>query len=206
MKTKEFREIQISSSLLVFIFLGILALGVFIFLLGVSVGKKQTQIAGTTHVVAQKMEDLSIGQSESPPPGTDLSETRVDAPGISRKTAAPAAEDLKPGEPGIAESVPAGTEASAVPEAKPKTPAAAAVAGPYRIQVGAREDRASAVKLADEFKAKGFAAVVVDPPPAERRKVYRVRIGAYATREEAAAQIAKFKAADKKVDYFTVKD
>ncbi|MDD8015136.1 MAG: SPOR domain-containing protein [Acidobacteriota bacterium] len=204
MKTKEFREIQISSSLLAFIFLGILALGVFVFLLGVSVGKKQAQIAGTTHVVAQKMEDLSFGQNESPSPGTDLLKTRVDEPGASQKTTAPAGEDLKTEEPKEAKSAPAEADAAAVSEPAPKTPAAAA--GLYRIQVGAREDRASAAKLAGEFKAKGFTAVVVDPLPAERKKVYRVRIGTYATREEAAAQIAKFKAADKKVDYFTVKD
>src|SRR4030042_1472980 len=48
MKNNNFREIQVSSSLLVVIFLGVLALGVFIFLLGVSVGKKQVRLSAPT--------------------------------------------------------------------------------------------------------------------------------------------------------------
>ncbi|MCK7469673.1 MAG: hypothetical protein MZU95_01850 [Desulfomicrobium escambiense] len=56
MNNKEFREIQVSSTLLVVIFLGVLALGVFIFLLGVSVGKKQVRlVAAPTQVVTQQI-------------------------------------------------------------------------------------------------------------------------------------------------------
>src|SRR5512137_482633 len=55
MATKDFREIQVSSTLLVVIFLGVLALGVFIFLLGVSVGKKQTAVAAPTQIVTQQI-------------------------------------------------------------------------------------------------------------------------------------------------------
>src|SRR5512147_2765979 len=55
MATKDFREIQVSSSLLVVIFLGVLALGVFIFLLGVSVGKKQVRLSAPTQVVTQQI-------------------------------------------------------------------------------------------------------------------------------------------------------
>src|SRR5512137_121940 len=55
MATKDFREIQVSSTLLVVIFLGVLALGVFIFLLGVSVGKKQSAVSAPTQVVSQQI-------------------------------------------------------------------------------------------------------------------------------------------------------
>jgi cell division septation protein DedD len=58
MKNKDFREIQVSSSLLVVIFLGVLALGVFIFLLGVNVGKKQVQIASRTQVVSEPIAEI----------------------------------------------------------------------------------------------------------------------------------------------------
>ena len=44
MSDKNFRELQVSSSQLVVIFLAILILGLIVFLLGVSVGKKQTEI------------------------------------------------------------------------------------------------------------------------------------------------------------------
>ena len=55
MATKDFREIQVSSTLLVVIFLGVLALGVFIFLLGVSVGKKEAAVAAPTQIVTQQI-------------------------------------------------------------------------------------------------------------------------------------------------------
>jgi HJR/Mrr/RecB family endonuclease len=54
MKNREFREIQVSSTQLAVIFLGILVIGVVIFLLGVSVGKKHAQVAQKANVIAQK--------------------------------------------------------------------------------------------------------------------------------------------------------
>ncbi|MCX6572056.1 MAG: hypothetical protein NT006_11685 [Candidatus Aminicenantes bacterium] len=71
MKNKDFREIQVSSSLLVVIFLGVLALGVFIFLLGVSVGKKQVRIASPTQVVTQQIPE----PVKEPPVEPTVSET-----------------------------------------------------------------------------------------------------------------------------------
>jgi len=66
MKNRDYREIQLSSSHLVFIFIGILILGVIIFLLGVSVGKKQAQILGETEVSNQaKIEEV---QEQAPQP------------------------------------------------------------------------------------------------------------------------------------------
>jgi len=50
MRNKDYREIQISSSWLVFIFLGMIIAGGVIFLLGVSVGKKQAQIINASGV------------------------------------------------------------------------------------------------------------------------------------------------------------
>lgn len=41
---KPFRELKFSSAHLIIVFLAILVLGVFIFLLGISVGKKQSQL------------------------------------------------------------------------------------------------------------------------------------------------------------------
>ena len=54
MRDKDYRELQLSSSLLVFIFLAILILGVVIFLLGVSVGKKQAQISADSEIPPKK--------------------------------------------------------------------------------------------------------------------------------------------------------
>ena len=64
MKDREYRELQLSSSLLIFIFLVIIVLGIVIFILGVSVGKKQAVIANqvTTDEAFEKLEE------QKPPP------------------------------------------------------------------------------------------------------------------------------------------
>ncbi len=70
MKTTEYRELQVSSTQLAMIFIGILVLGVVIFLLGVSVGKKQARVAEQVNVIAEKKpepvkdKNLSAGSQE----------------------------------------------------------------------------------------------------------------------------------------------
>lgn len=65
MKTKDYREVQLSSSSLVFIFIAILILGVVIFLLGVSVGKKQAQILKESEISAEaKLEETEQPSEE----------------------------------------------------------------------------------------------------------------------------------------------
>jgi len=65
MKNRDYRELQLSSSQLFFIFLAILILGVVIFLLGVSVGKKQTQIMKGAQIAAkEKVEDQTSPPAE----------------------------------------------------------------------------------------------------------------------------------------------
>jgi len=70
MRNKDYRELQLSSSLLVFIFLGILIVGVIIFLLGVSVGKKQAQILSASEIPSEKevtqVEKKELGAPQKP--------------------------------------------------------------------------------------------------------------------------------------------
>ena len=66
MRNKDFRELQLSSTQLVIIFVGILIIGVVIFLLGVSVGKKQSQIVNESTTVAKG----EIEQAADKPPVT----------------------------------------------------------------------------------------------------------------------------------------
>jgi cell division septation protein DedD len=87
MKNNEFREIQVSSSALVFIFLAILVLGVFIFLLGVSVGKKQAQMTGPTTLLAQRTTETVTQQppvvnppETTAPPENQVQEKKVEPP------------------------------------------------------------------------------------------------------------------------------
>ena len=66
MSNKDYRELQISSSQLVIIFLAIIILGVIIFLLGISVGKKQSDIVLASQAQTQ-MGAESITQEDAVP-------------------------------------------------------------------------------------------------------------------------------------------
>jgi cell division protein FtsN len=199
MATKDFREIQVSSSLLVVIFLGVLALGVFIFLLGVSVGKKQVRLAAPTQVVTQQIAE----PVKEPPVKPTSSETE------EAKTSTP--PSTAPSQPGASSSLAAKTaskDAAAKPPAS-KTPteskktAAAPPKGLYYVQVLAVADRAQAEAAADKYRKQGLTAIVVAPPAGEKN--YKVRLGGYSSRDRAVELRNRLNAAaGGKTDYWVV--
>lgn len=179
MKNKEFREIQVSSSALVFIFLAILVLGVFIFLLGVSVGKKQAQMTGPTTLLAQRTTETVTQQ----PPVVNPPETT-----------APPASNPQVQEEKKKVVTPAETQAAA------KT-------GLFYIQVAAFFDKSQAATMAAKFKKQGYSVLVLEPLPTDKKMVYRVRLGGYSTREKASQDLAKLNSASKKkTGYYITKD
>jgi cell division septation protein DedD len=190
MANKEFREIQVSSSLLVIIFLGVLALGVFIFLLGVSVGKNQAKLSAPTQVVTQQIAEPVRETPVKPTPA----EKESGAPAASVGGGAAAKTTVKD---------PAAKTASDTAAAK-KTPAAT---GPlYYVQVAAFSERALAEALAEKFRTQGYT-VIIDPRPTSTRTWYRVRLGGYTTRDRAVDLLDKLNAAaGKKTDYQVVHD
>jgi cell division septation protein DedD len=196
MKAKDFREIQVSSTLLVVIFLCVLVLGIFIFLLGVSVGKKQVQIAAATQVMAQQIQEpaksgAETGLSSNPPPA-----------GVLEK---PAPKDTSTnGAPQTAPSA----KTSTAPSAKtPSKPAVSSATGQFFIQVAAFTDKTLGAAEADKWRKRGYSAVVADPLPTDTKSWYRVRLGGYPTREKAAEILTKLnEAAKKKTGYVIVKD
>ena len=68
MSAKDYRELQLTSTQLALIFIAILALGVIIFLLGVSVGKKQATLQ------AQQLAEASVPTQEITPPAVHIPE------------------------------------------------------------------------------------------------------------------------------------
>ena len=72
MSNKDYRELQLSSSQLILIFITILVLGIVVFLLGVSVGKKQGKIVEETQMTQkpaeQILEQKPVPQKESEDP------------------------------------------------------------------------------------------------------------------------------------------
>ncbi len=176
MANKEFREIQVSSSLLVVIFLGVLALGVFIFLLGVSVGKNQVRLTAPTQVVTQQIPE-PVRDTPVKPPASETEQAAAPAP--SR----PAAKTT--------------TEAKSAPA--PSGPL-------YYVQVAAFNERAQAQSLADRYAKQGYTAIVDPRPTSTktwyrvRLGGYASRDRAVALLDKLNA------AAGKKTDYQVVHD
>jgi cell division septation protein DedD len=176
MKNKDYRELQLSSSQLFFIFLAILILGVVIFLLGVSVGKKQTQIMKGTQMTAQEKVEPAEGQTAPP--------TEESKEPTSKKTASPQ-------EP---------------TEETQEQPTVSGERALFYVQVGAFNRREMALTFADTFNQRGYPAIVLDPFPSDRREIFRVRIGGYATREEAVEVRNKLQSeTSRTTDYFIIR-
>lgn len=214
MKNKDFREIQVSSTLLVVIFLGVLALGVFIFLLGVSVGKKQTAAAAPTQIVTQQIPEPVKEAPVKPVPSETAPDAAAEPPSGTAGPAAALTPSVSgsgsPAAPRAAENQAARPASKETPAPKPaasKTGAEARKAGLYYVQVAAFTDRAQAQAAADRYKSRGYAAVVSNPRPADAKTWYRVRLGGYTSRDRAVELLAKLNAAaGKKTDFRVVQD
>jgi cell division septation protein DedD len=200
MANKDFREIQVSSTLLVVIFLGVLALGVFIFLLGVSVGKKQASVATPTQIVTQQIPEPVKEPSVKP----TASETAAGDVAASPQAAAP----LTPAKPQPKEAAADDRTPVTKPPAETKKPPAAAPAGSglYYVQVAAFADKTQAQAFADKYKKQGYTTTL-SPRATSTKTWYRVRLGGYKSRDQAVDLLAKLNAAaGKKTDYQIIRD
>jgi cell division septation protein DedD len=172
MSNKDYRELQLSSSQLILIFIAILVLGIVVFLLGVSVGKKQGKIIEETQLAEKPAEQIN---QQKPVP--------------QKESADPISQELeshkKAGEEKVQEE-----KIKSQPTAKPKVESPKPTAtsqsqNVYWIQVGAYSSQQNANTLVEGYKGKGYNAIVIEPSQTDRRKFYRVRLGGYPTREQA---------------------
>lgn len=200
-KNKEFRELQFSSTQLVFVFLAILVLGVFIFLLGVSVGKKQGQLTAEAGLPGQ-LKTEKVAEKQIVP--TEAGAADIQKELQSHKQAKQ--EAAKTGAPTAAKKP---VETKAKPETE-KPAVKAADAKPdiqFFIQAGAFADKAAASTYANKLEKEAFPAFVMDPLPTDSKAVFRVRIGPFGSRDDADA--SRTKLADslkkKKTDFFIVR-
>ncbi|MGD9345610.1 MAG: SPOR domain-containing protein [Candidatus Aminicenantes bacterium] len=188
MTNKDYRELQLSSSQLVLIFIAILALGVVIFLLGVSVGKKQAQITDTTQFASEPLTEKVVEEKPEP----------------IAKPEEQAGETEKPSEqPKDAIQQELASHQKVKEETKAK-PAPIPRSSGYYIQIGAFKNRDSAYSMAEELKDQGYPAQVFDPSPSDTNPLYKVRVGGYETRAQAEAELDKLAQAQgkQKSDYF----
>jgi len=143
-----------------------------VFLLGVSVGKKQGKIIEETQL-AEKPAEQIIEQKPIP----------------QKESGDPISQELeshkKAGEDKVQqEKVKA--EPTVKPKVEPPKPSTSSQSqNAYWIQVGAYSNQQNANTLAAEYKQKGYNAIILEPSPTDRRKLYRVRLGGYATRAQA---------------------
>jgi len=208
MKSREFREIQVSSTQLAIIFLGILAIGVVIFLLGVSVGKKHAQVVKQANVIAQKEPErvkekiVSLPQEK---PGQEAVREEAGKPASTQPEAAPVKTTLVPNKPED-KARPETKSEEAVAPAVSKPPAAVEKRSLFYVQVGAVAEKQGAQETAEKFRKLGYPVIVLDPQPTDKKPVFRVRIGGYQTRDQAEEVRSKLSSAGRKTDYFIVRD
>ncbi|UCE20720.1 MAG: SPOR domain-containing protein [Candidatus Aminicenantes bacterium] len=174
MANKDYREIQLSSAQLAVIFIVILALGVVIFLLGVSVGKKQAQLVKESDLTTSG--ELQQAQRKSPETVQTKDSIKEEIASHERLK-----EKTQKKEPAVQRNL-------------------------YYIQVAALNNREAATSFAEEFKKRGYPAVVFEPFPSDRRAVFRVRIGGYETREEAEKVLNQLRSeSTRQIDYFIIR-
>ena len=177
MKNKDFREIQVSSSLLVVIFLGVLALGVFIFLLGVSVGKKQVRL--TAPDPDRDPADRRAGQGTAglaPSPADTESAAVAPVSGEPAPKSAPPAATVK-----TARREGRRPKRGRRPRRRRRRRPASITSRSARSPNGPRPRRRPT-----GTRSRATRPSWPTPRPSDTKTWYRVRLGGYASRDRAA--------------------
>jgi cell division septation protein DedD len=225
---KPFRELKFSSAHLIIVFLAILVLGVFIFLLGISVGKKQSQltamVSGSPDIKTEQ-----VGQKPAIPAGTAAhtmgTQSQPPAAQPESKSALPPAKTAeenrmmtsagnkpedkketppikeKSGEtkPATETKKPAEIKESKTEPAKTAvSPAAMKQEGIFYVQIGAGTDKEAADEFAHKVQKLGFPAIVKLPLASDKKSIYRIQIGPYDSKQNASGAQEKVASALKK--------
>ena len=129
--------------------------------------------------------------------------TKVEAKSEVKPPAAPGkAAEIKP-----APAEKKQAEAKTEPANKEVKPAPAKQEGIFYVQIGAVNDKEAADGFAQRIGKLGYPAIVLMPLAQDKKPVYRIRIGPYESKKDAADAQDKI-AADlkkKKTDFFVVK-
>ncbi|MDH4197821.1 MAG: SPOR domain-containing protein, partial [Candidatus Aminicenantes bacterium] len=159
----------------------------------------------------QKPAEKASGGMTAAPGGTESkaavkSPTQTEtSPSQPPKTEAPPPSQEKP--PAVTTQKTEAKAAKAEPSKKPAPkPSGAVEAGLWYVQVGALDSKAGAQTHSAPFRKQGYNVIIHDPRSTDRRPVYRVWIGGYATKAQAQDVILKLNAAAKKrTGYYPIK-
>jgi cell division septation protein DedD len=213
-KDNAFRELKFSPPQLAIVFLAILILGLFVFLLGVSVGKSKPRPAAgaesagpfkTERVVTQTPLTAEAATTTAParlqPPQAEVApQTPMKAPESKNAVV----QEKKTAETAGAK---AAQDIAAKSEKKPASKIPAYGSAPYYVQIGAVAEKAAAEAFAKRVSALGYPAMVLDPLAKEKKPFYKIRVGPWETKEAAEQKLIELAAALKKktTDFFLVK-
>jgi len=190
MSDQGFHEIQLSGKQLVFLFMSAVVLAVVIFLLGVAVGRSVRDAAGDAPVSA----DAGLPETVVPDDAAGADPNKAADPELSYHEmllGAPAGTPAAPPAP-TPTSTPAPTpEATPTPVAESAAPPPAAAPPEARLsgwflQTGAYSTRSVADGQVAKLTQLKVPAFVLVPAASAPDKLFRVRIGPYADRAEAA--------------------
>jgi len=154
-----------------------------------------TAAPGTTAEEAPVFEDREAGVSEEPKtetksPAASSSPSRTEIPGVPPGSTAGAAP--RPPKPEHASTPAPVAAAPATPKEKAAAPAKKAAG--FVVQVLSTASKSEASRWKDRLAGKGYRTATVTAVDSKKGKLYRVRIGPYATRALANKAAAKVNA------------
>lgn len=204
MKNKDYRELQISSSVLIFIFIGVIIVGIVIFLLGVSVGKKQAAASGIPAAPQSQLEEVVAEKPKTAAEQDDPISQELEGHQAAQQESLEQPEEVS--QPEVKTKPPAEKPAPAK-STPPPAKSTAAPGGNFFLQIGAFRNRESAEAVVEKYGSMGFPGQVIVPAAGDNRQLYRVVLGGYNTRadaERAKAQLVETEG-QKASEYFIVR-
>jgi cell division septation protein DedD len=182
-----FHEIQLSGKQLIFLFMASTVMLIFVFLVGVLVGRGVDAKRGDEPIASAEAVASPADLSDAGPPPTEPPSPPVEdeLSYHSRLQSNAAPEELKP-QPKEEQKKP--EPPAAQPRQKPPADAAGVPTtgrpGTWVLQIVALRNRANAAELVQRLVGKGYPAYLQEPTPGEP-VIYRVRVGRFKDRREA---------------------
>ncbi|MBC7364280.1 MAG: SPOR domain-containing protein [Candidatus Aminicenantes bacterium] len=182
--SKEFRELQVSTTALIFIILSILIMGMVIFFLGIQVGKKQSELMSNTLLLSQESEKTVV----SPTPVVPAEEKITSEQSFSAASATP----TEPASTSVSQTASARAEKSSA-EIKPGESQ-----GPASTTSGMNTTRSSAENKNQESVSPTSATakpktVSQTAKPKSSSGFFFVQVGAFTDRASAQLAAERFK-------------
>jgi cell division septation protein DedD len=196
-----FREIQLNTKQVVFLFIAVVTAAVGIFLLGVSVGKgvapdRPGEMVQATDPAADVTASGAMPPATSPKPDELKYHDELQKGGRGG-AAPPTPADVPPdsaAKPAPTATPTLGATATPAPSAKPTSkpaPPAASASAEYYVQVDSFGLKANAERQIGQLKAKGISAFIFEAPGPGAK--FKVRVGPFADRPAAETMQARLR-------------